>query len=214
MNMSSKDKAKALQDYYSKMTSARVDKITLILLELEQHQIKFKNRTKLSEYVAENLGKLEGSPVSSSTIRRNEKYNALLVQHLMKVNPKALTNNVDAAIVSSLAQHDLKMQLKQKDQKIEVLKNELQKVEALLTKRLELEYVEKQKVNASRLEQISRPNEEADELIFEQLYRAFVRLEVVDIKAEEGVVYDWEFDKPLMLRTQFPKFFRWLNTKI
>ncbi|HIF9276599.1 TPA: hypothetical protein ACX6QU_000254 [Photobacterium damselae] len=212
--MSNKDKAKALQDYYSRMTSARVDKITQILLELEQLQVKFRNRTKLSEYVAENLGKLEGLPVSSSTIRRNEKYNALLIKHLMKVNPKAISNSIDTSIGSSLAQRDLKMELKQKDKKIQILKNELQKVETLLTKRLELEYVEKQKIDALQLERISRSNEEANELIFEQLYSAFIRLEVIDIKAEEGMIYDWEFDKPLMLRTQYPKFFRWLNTKI
>ena len=117
-----KNKARALRAYYTATTEARSDKITKILEGIERLKLPFPNRTKLSEYVAERLGEEEGSPVSSSTIRRNEKYNDLLIKYLLSVCPGAIPNRVDNAIGSSLAQRRLRKENEDKSRKIEELK--------------------------------------------------------------------------------------------
>jgi hypothetical protein len=213
MMKSNKDKAKSLQTYYAGTTDARAEKISEILDELEILKLKFPNRTKLSEYVAKRLGKEEGSPVSSSTIRRNSKYNDILIGYLLRICPETIVNKVDNAIDSSLMQRHLRKQLEEKDQKIAELTREVGKAEALLEKRLELEYAEKSAAQIPLVEQIKR-SEETDASLFEVLYKSLVRLEVVDIRVKEGVVYDWEEDKPIMIKTKFPKFFKWLATKV
>ena len=210
-----KNKARALRAYYTATTEARSDKITKILEGIERLKLPFPNRTKLSEYVAERLGEEEGSPVSSSTIRRNEKYNDLLIKYLLSVCPVAIPNRVDNAIGSSLAQRRLRKENEDKSRKIEELKERVAELEALLGKRLELEYAEKYASQVTRVEKIEKANNETDESLFEELYSAFMKLDgVVEIKPKEGVVYDWEEDRPIMTNTSFPKFFKWLGTKV
>tara|TARA_B100000780_G_C21124623_1_gene455915 strand:- start:2853 stop:3500 length:648 start_codon:yes stop_codon:yes gene_type:complete len=210
-----KNKARALRAYYTATTEARSDKITKILEGIERLKLPFPNRTKLSEYVAERLGEEEGSPVSSSTIRRNEKYNDLLIKYLLSVCPGAIPNRVDNAIGSSLAQRRLRKENEDKSRKIEELKERVAELEALLGKRLELEYAEKYASQVTRVEKIEKANNETDESLFEELYSAFMKLDgVVEIKPKEGVVYDWEEDRPIMTNTSFPKFFKWLGTKV
>ena len=66
-----------------------------------------------------------------------------------------------------------------------------------------------------RRNKIEKANNETDESLFEELYSAFMKLDgVVEIKPKEGVVYDWEEDRPIMTNTSFPKFFKWLGTKV
>ena len=210
-----KNKARALRAYYTATTEARSDKITKILEGIERLKLPFPNRTKLSEYVAERLGEEEGSPVSSSTIRRNEKYNDLLIKYLLSICPGAIPNRVDNAIGSSLAQRRLRKENEDKSRKIEELKERVAELEALLGKRLELEYAEKYASQVTRVEKIEKANNETDESLFEELYSAFMKLDgVVEIKPKEGVVYDWEEDRPIMTNTSFPKFFKWLGTKV
>ena len=164
-----KNKARALRAYYTATTEARSDKITKILEGIERLKLPFPNRTKLSEYVAERLGEEEGSPVSSSTIRRNEKYNDLLIKYLLSVCPGAIPNRVDNAIGSSLAQRRLRKENEDKSRKIEELKERVAELEALLGKRLELEYAEKYASQVTRVEKIEKANNETDESLFEEL---------------------------------------------
>lgn len=92
MKISNKDKAKSLQAYYSETTDARAERISKILMELIPLKVKFPNRTKLSEYVAKKLSEEEGQPVASSTIRRNKKYDDILINYLVKVSPETVAH--------------------------------------------------------------------------------------------------------------------------
>lgn len=90
MKVSNRDKAKSLQAYYSETTDARAEKISKILIELIPLKVKFPNRTKLSEYIAKKLSEEEGQPVASSTIRRNKKYDKILIDYLVKISPETV----------------------------------------------------------------------------------------------------------------------------
>lgn len=60
------------------LTDKRTKAIKVILNRLKEYKVSFKNKTALSEYVADQLSDKEVGKVWSSTIRRNIKYSSLL----------------------------------------------------------------------------------------------------------------------------------------
>ena len=214
MTISSKEKAKYLAKYYANATDARATQISAFIKEIERLKLNFPNMTKLSDYIAIRLAEAEGSPVSGSTIRRNEKYKSLLIEHLLRVSPEKVNTKVDKNIQASLHARYLRIELQQKNQQIATLQERLNETETLLSKRLALEYAENMATNRPRIEEIRTSNEETDESLFEVLYSALLEIGNIEFNADKGNVYDEAEQRVLMTRVKFPKFFKWLATKV
>ena len=214
MKNSNREKAKSLKAYYSETTDLRADRITNILSTLERLKLKFPNRTKLSEYVAERLSKEENAPVSSSTIRRNAKYNDLLMNYLINICPESIKTKGDGHIDNILAQRTLRKEIEEKDRTILDLQSKLHEADSLLEKRVKLEYLEKFSSDKSRIDKIITFKEESDASLYEMFYKTLIRLEVMKFDIASGTIYDWENDEMLMNKEKFPKFFKWLSTRI
>ncbi|MGL6288976.1 MULTISPECIES: hypothetical protein [Aeromonas] len=214
MKTSNKDKAKSLQAYYSETTDARAERISKILMELIPLKVKFPNRTKLSEYVAKKLSEEEGQPVASSTIRRNKKYDDILIKYLVKVSPETVAHKKDLAIEFNIVQRSLQKQIEEKELIIKELTRKLNEADALLEKRLALEYSEKYSIQKSRVEKIEVSGGETYEDLFNELYKLILKLEYIKFELKDGVIYDWESDEAIISKSKFPKFFKWLAKKI
>lgn len=207
-------KAKSLQAYYSERTSARAEKISKILINLIPLKVKFPNRTKLSEFVAKKLSEEEGYPVASSTIRRNKKYNNILINYLIKVSPETVCHKKDLAIEHNIINRNLQKKIEERDVIIKELTNKLNDADTLLEKRLTHEYTEKYITEKSRVEKIEISRGESYEDLFNELYNLIIRIEFIEFKLKDGLIYDWENDTSLISKSKFPKFFKWLARKL
>ncbi|WP_415233150.1 hypothetical protein [Rheinheimera aquimaris] len=214
MTTSNQKKAKALVEFHKKNKDARYQKIKQIINKVEKLRMEFPNRTTLSEYIAIELSELESKPVSATTIRRNDTYNGLLVDYLLKVSPEKVKNKIDNSIESSIYARQLQKQVEEKDRQISELKSKLNDSEMLLEKRVKLEYLEKFTANKSKVEQISYANQESFDSLFEMIYSLLSKLGSIEFNVEKGYVHDEAEDKVIMTRKNYPEFFNWLKKKI
>jgi hypothetical protein len=216
MNTSNKHKAESLKKYYEGTTDARASNIRAILTEAVELKIEFPNLTRLSEYTAHKLAIKEGSPVSGSTIRRNDKYKSLLIDFFILMNPEKMTTKKDKAIADSLVARTFAIEAKKQELQITELKKQLAESEVLLSKRLGLELTEKHISQSTRVEQISSSSDETCEDLYPVLYRSFEAQGGIEFNITEGVIYDAAEDEVIMTKKAFPKFFEWLalNTKV
>lgn len=199
------------------LTDKRIKAIEEILNRLKEYKVSFKNKTALSEYVADQLSDREVGKVWSSTIRRNIKYCSLLIEYLNEVCPEALNNKVDTFISEQLNSRRISKALAEKDKKILELENRLLESDKLLKKRLTLEYAEQYSLHLATSDTFIRSNDETEKRLFSFLYEAIRKLEsagMVETMVDQGVVYDWEQSKPFVTSKELPKFFEWLGEQL
>lgn len=214
MTTSNYKKAEALVAFHEKHTQSRCEKIQHIIRKIEKLRIEFPSRTRLSEYVAMELSESEGAPVSATTIRRNDLYNGILIDYLLRVSPDKVRGKIDKSIEASVYARQLQKTIEEKDKKISELETKLNETEVLLGKRLELEYAEKFDAQKSKVEKIVRNKKESFESLFEIIYSLLIELGSVEFNAEKGYVMDEAEDNVIMTRNNFPEFFSWLKNKI
>ena len=199
------------------LTDKRTKAIKEILNRLKEYKVSFKNKTALSEYVADQLSDKEVGKVWSSTIRRNIKYSSLLIEYLNEVCPEALGNKADTFISEQLNSRRISKALAEKDEKILELEKRLLEADKLLKNRLTLEYAEQYSLHLASSDTFNRSNDETEKKLFNFLYEAIRKLEsagIVETIVDKGLVYDWELNKPFVNNNELPKFFDWLGEQL
>ncbi|NOI15835.1 hypothetical protein [Vibrio hepatarius] len=209
-----KSREEYLEEYRSQRTKSRVDSIEAILEDIKSERVGFRNMTHLSEYIAKRLSVIEGCNVASSTIRRNDNYRSLMYEYFYEIAPSKLPSSKDISIEASIKIRQLNVQLTEAKNKVAKLTTELQAANDLLSKRLTLEYVESAKSSAGRREKVCSSNEESDEDLF-KIIHYFLREELVaEFNLDDGYIYDAAEEEVIMTKKDFPKFFKWLATKV
>ncbi|WP_095498390.1 hypothetical protein [Paraferrimonas haliotis] len=192
----------------------RTNEIDEILKGFKSLNLEFKNITKLSESIATKLSHIEDAPVAPSTIRRNPIYREKLDDFMRVVCPANYTNANDRNISKDIQIRELQLQLSKAKKKSNDLVKENKDIKRLLSLRIALEHKNTEALLADSIEQITTSEDESEEDIFEIVFELMKELGSMDINVSQGYVNDIAEDRVIMNRRKFPKFFRWLKTRI